>query len=131
MHGAPEGRLGPGTDASLRIRRNVGRVHHAKRGCERVATGELLSILGRMTLRAIAAACECFAPGDQFRREAGGSRQRDRSNGRPPCQHTKAGEPETSECDNSDEQLLDHGVLRWLGSFSSSVGYAMDPAWVN
>src|SRR5215831_2158834 len=131
MHGAPEGRLRPGADASLRIRRYVGRVHHAKRGCERVATGELLSILGRMTLRTIAAARKGFALGNEIRGEAVCSGQRDRNNGRPPRQHAKAREPETSESDNGDEQLLDHGVLRRLGSFSSSASYAIGPVWLN
>src|SRR5262245_23597590 len=59
-----------------------------------------------MTLRAITAACECFAPGDQSWCEAARSRQRHRSDGRPPRQRAKSCKPETSECNDRDEQFL-------------------------
>src|SRR5262245_51908358 len=114
MHGAPEGSLRPGADAGFRVGRDVGRVEHAERGCERVAAGEVLPTLGRVTLRAIAAARKRFAPGDQLGREAARSRPRDRSDDRPPRQHAKAREPETSESNDGDEQFLEHGVLRPL-----------------
>src|SRR5262245_4356666 len=111
MHGTPEGRLRPAADAGFRIGRDVGRVDHAERGCKRVAAGEVLPALGRVTLRAIAAAREGFTLGDQFRREAARSRPRDRGDGWPPRQKAKAREPETSESNDRDEQLLEHGVL--------------------
>src|SRR5262245_6009685 len=111
MHGAPEGGLGPAADAGLRIRRDVGRIDHAERGCEREAAGELLPTLGRVTFRAIATARECFTLGNQFRRETARGRLRDRSDGRAPCQRAKSCKPETSECNNRDEQLLEHGGL--------------------
>src|SRR5215475_10956662 len=123
MHGTHEGRLRPGADAGFRVGRDVGRVDHAERGCERVAAGEVLPTLGRVTLRAIAAARKAFALGDQFRREAFWSRPRDRSNGRPPRQHAKAREPETSESNDRDEQLLEHGVLRLPAWLASSFSY--------
>src|SRR5262245_39224264 len=111
MHGPPEGRLRPAADAGFRVGRDVGRVDHAERGCERVAAGKVLPTLGRVTLCAIAAAREGFTLGDQFRREAVRSRPRDRSDGRPPRQKAKAREPETSESKDRDDQLLEHGAL--------------------
>src|SRR5262249_52142389 len=112
MHGASESRLRPSADAGLRIGRDVGRIDHAERSRHGVAAGELFAALRRVTGRAVAATRERFAPGDQLRCEAAWSRQRDRSDGRPPRQRAKASEPETSESNDRDEQLLDHGVLR-------------------
>src|SRR5262249_14124139 len=63
---------------------------------------------------------ECFALGDQFRREGSRCRRYDSSDGWLPRQYGKAYEPETSERNHSNEQLLEpfelleHGVLRWL-----------------
>src|SRR5215813_5697831 len=125
MHGAPEGCLRPRADAGCRIGRDVGRVDHAERGCERVTAGEDLPTLGRVTLRAIAAVREGFALGDQIRREAVRSRPRDRADARPPRQHAKAREPETSENDDGYEQLLEHRVLRRLGWLASSISYSL------
>src|ERR1700754_662874 len=120
MHGAPEGCFRPGADAGLRIGRDVGGIKQAERSCEGVAAGERLPALGRVTFRAIAATRKGLTLDDQFRREAAWSRQRDWSNGRPPRQHAEAREPETSESNDPDEQLLEffefleHGVLRRL-----------------
>src|SRR5712691_1988969 len=123
MHGAPEGRFGPCADAGLRIGRDIGRIDHAKRSCHRVAAGEPLSTLCCVTGRAIAAARECFALGDELRREAARSRQRDRSDGRPPREQAKAREPETAERDDGDDQLLEHGVLRWRAMARVTIDY--------
>src|SRR5215470_16242305 len=131
MHGTPEGRLRPGADAGFRVGRDVGRVDHAEGGCERVAAGEVLPTLGRVTLRAIAAAGEGFALGDQFRREAVRSRPRDRSDGWPPRQHAEAREPETPECNDGDEQLLEHGVLRWPAGARHPLATAWELSRVN
>src|SRR5262249_33727977 len=120
MHGAPEGRLRPGADASLRIGCDVGRVHHAERGCERVAAGERLPALGRMTLGAIAAAREGFALGNELWGEASWRGQRNRTDGRLPRQRAKRCKPEKSECNDRDEELCqfravpEHANLREL-----------------
>src|SRR5215470_9794944 len=126
MHGARECRLRPGADAGLRIGRDVGRIDHAEWSCHRVAARELCATLRRVTGRAVAAARQCFALGDQFRREAARSWYRDRSHGRLPCQHAEACKPERSESDDGDEQLLEHGVLRRLATLlASSISYVM------
>ena len=117
VHGAPKGRLRPGADAALRIGRDVGRIERAEWGCEREAAGELPPTLGRVTLRAITAAREYFAPSDQFRGETSCCGWRDRSYSRTPCQDPKPREAETSECDTNNEQLPEHGALR-------------DPPWI-
>src|SRR5215831_17620610 len=129
MHGASEGRLRPGADAGLRIGRDIGRIDHAERSCHRVAASELFAALRRVTGRAVAAARERFAPGDQLRCEAAWSRQRDRSDGRPPRQYAKAREPETSESNDRDEQLLDHGVLRRPVMACVTTNYAERGRW--
>src|SRR5215831_12391938 len=114
MHGAPECHLRPPADAGLRIGREVSRIDHAEGGRHRIAAGECLPALCRVTRRAIPATRESFALRDQFRREASGWRSHDWSNGWLPGQHAKACKPETSENDDSDEQLLEHGILQRL-----------------
>src|ERR1043166_3568460 len=108
MHGAPEGRLRPGADAGLWIGRDIGRIEHTERCCERVAAGERLPALGRVTLRAIAAARKSLTLCDQLRREASRCRRRNWSDGRPPRQHAKAREAETSESDGGAERSEEH-----------------------
>src|SRR6516165_9843968 len=114
MHGAPEGRLRPAADAGIRIGRDVGRIDHAEGGRHRIAASECLPALCRVTRRAIPATRESFALRDQFRREASRRRSHDWGKGWLPRQYAKACKPETSENDDSDEQLLEHGILQRL-----------------
>src|SRR5262249_28550695 len=57
---------------------------------------------------------QMFAFRDQLRREASRCWRGDWSDGRLPRQHAKAYEPEASESDDGNEQLLEHGVLRHI-----------------
>jgi hypothetical protein len=98
-------------DAGLRIGCDIGRIDHPERGCHRVAARERLTALCCVTRRAIAPACKSFALRDQIRRKASRCRRHDRSDGGLPRQHAKTCEPEASEGDGGDEQLLEHGVL--------------------
>src|SRR6516225_9498731 len=112
MHGAPEGRLRPAADAGLRIGGDVGRIDRAEGGRHLIAASESLPAPCGVTRRAIPTTRESFALRDQLRREASCWRSHDWGNGWLPRQDAKARKPETSENDDGDQQLFEHGVLQ-------------------
>ena len=102
-HCASKGRLRPGADAGFRIRCDVRGVKHAEGRRHRVATGEFLSALGSVTLRAIPAAGERLPLRDQLRCEAVRCGRRNRSDRRPPGQRAKSQQSKTSDRNKAEQ----------------------------